>query len=144
MMTSPNHSVERLCDNNNEIDGDEESKISCAYDQDLMTINKLSKIGSIDNNEDDDLKSIPLESKTVTNITIVKRSHLNCTLCMDGIINAAATPCGHLFCWDCIVHYSQRHSNSETRGRKGIIEVPCPVCRYKYKQQQIRAIYGYV
>jgi len=40
----------------------------------------------------------------------------SCLLCMDQRRNTSMTPCGHLFCWECIIKHLQKSQN-------------CPFCR---------------
>jgi len=40
----------------------------------------------------------------------------SCLLCLDQRRNTSITPCGHLFCWECIIKHLQKSQN-------------CPFCR---------------
>ncbi|XP_065061069.1 peroxisome biogenesis factor 10-like [Rhopilema esculentum] len=44
------------------------------------------------------------------------RSKHNCPLCLEPIVDATTTLCGHLFCWNCIVCWCAN-------------KLECPVCR---------------
>ncbi|CAM9296499.1 unnamed protein product [Discosporangium mesarthrocarpum] len=53
-----------------------------------------------------------------------------CSLCMAPREFSAATPCGHLFCWECIVGWCQ--TNPE-----------CPLCRQLVQPQAIVCLHQY-
>lgn len=70
-----------------------------------------------------------------------------CALCREGLCQPACTPCGHVYCWSCLL---QLFAQSRTRTNTEILElrgnmslrVQCPECRHHFSPKQIRAIHA--
>jgi peroxin-10 len=52
---------------------------------------------------------------------------LQCLLCTEPLERPTLTPCGHLFCWDCVVPWCTKQST-------------CPLCRQTSTPQQLWAV----
>ena len=53
-----------------------------------------------------------------------------CVLCLEQVKSPSLTPCGHLFCWDCI------HSASINKGE-------CPCCKLSFSPSRIVLLHNY-
>jgi len=53
-----------------------------------------------------------------------------CTLCWDQRVNTACTPCGHLFCWGCVLHWLQTKHE-------------CPLCRESVQPSRVVPLLNY-
>jgi hypothetical protein len=94
-------------------------------------------------------------------------SSKQCSMCIDALVNPTAVPCGHIFCWTCIVTYvrspsaaaaSQSQSQSQLhpvggRAHSGIRGggshqgtgrmVKCPVCRTEFLEQKLLLLHNF-
>ncbi len=39
-----------------------------------------------------------------------------CPLCLDALSRPACVPCGHIFCWDCILTYVVQKQQQQSNG----------------------------
>mmetsp|Transcript_11648 Transcript_11648/g.22603 ORF Transcript_11648/g.22603 Transcript_11648/m.22603 type:complete len:116 (+) Transcript_11648:1666-2013(+) len=80
------------------------------------------------------------DSKLSRNLTRYKNKQIkhhdsdshSCGVCLNERINPAApTSCGHVFCWNCILHWVSN------------VRAECPLCRAKTRPQDIICLYNY-
>ena len=63
--------------------------------------------------------SASLQSKSQTSSQYSSSSYRRCPLCMDNVQRPTATPCGHVYCWKCIVRWSFSQDPLVGRDRDG-------------------------
>jgi late competence protein required for DNA uptake (superfamily II DNA/RNA helicase) len=75
-------------------------------------------------------------SKGTTTVQITNRI---CSLCREIVKSPTTTPCGHIYCWECLL--SLGRASSKRLGNSW--QMTCPSCRHKFQLRQIRVIYRY-
>lgn len=70
-----------------------------------------------------------LEKVTKSSERLVKESE-KCSLCLDKRCHTTATPCGHLFCWKCIMEWMQTKRE-------------CPLCRDNIEPSRLVYLQNY-
>lgn len=78
-----------------------------------------------------EIKGVPNDSQ-ISHINLEDPSQLpfipsasrNCILCLNDMMDPSCSPCGHLFCWACIMNWCKEREE-------------CPLCRQRCLRQQI-------
>lgn len=80
------------------------------------------------------LKGIPDESQVVhidladeSRLKFIPEASRTCVLCLNAMMDPSCAPCGHLFCWNCIINWCKERAE-------------CPLCRRACQGQQVLSL----
>lgn len=57
----------------------------------------------------------------------IPQASRSCILCLNAMTDPSCAPCGHIFCWDCILSWCKERPE-------------CPLCRQKCQAQQVLSL----
>ncbi|KAM3963048.1 LOW QUALITY PROTEIN: E3 ubiquitin-protein ligase RNF10 [Aphomia sociella] len=75
--------------------------------------------------EDGDYKAnlldpdVPVKWEQIEEIVVRSTGRSECPICLGASAAGRAGPCGHVYCWGCVLHYAAAHEKQPP---------PCPVC----------------
>lgn len=75
--------------------------------------------------EKTEIKHVTLEDPDV--LPFIPKQSRNCTLCLSPMTDPSCSPCGHIYCWDCLMNWCNERPE-------------CPLCRQKCHPQQIQPL----
>ncbi|CCH58748.1 hypothetical protein TBLA_0A09640 [Henningerozyma blattae CBS 6284] len=87
------------------------------YDDNPISLNKVTTKNVKYNNEKIDLKNPKI-------LPYIPEESRKCILCMSFMINPSCAPCGHIYCWNCLINWCKEKEE-------------CPLCRQKCDLQEI-------
>lgn len=96
--------------------------------------NRKTGLRKLENGDKDAIVGIPDESQ-VLHIDLSDESQLpyiptasrSCILCLNLMTDPSCAPCGHVFCWSCILNWCKERPE-------------CPLCRQKCQSQQVLSL----
>ena len=93
----------------------------------------------IDNGSDctgDDMPKEGPDAETKTESDNTRK----CSLCLAAMHTPAVTPCGHVFCWKCIITWAKQSAGRGSHSQNNPSKL-CPACRAPLLPQRIRALH---
>ncbi|CEP62320.1 ubiquitin-protein ligase peroxin 10 LALA0_S05e02938g [Lachancea lanzarotensis] len=95
----------------------DEKKDKTALDQQSLVLSGIPSNDQIDH--------IHLEN--TEELTFIKESSRKCVLCLEWMTDPSCGPCGHVFCWSCLLDWSEKRPE-------------CPLCRQTCRMESILPI----
>ncbi|QLL30835.1 hypothetical protein HG536_0A06500 [Torulaspora globosa] len=106
----------------------------------LMT-RQLGSLTRRKESNDSECKEMPTDSDIITNVPsetqiihvdlsdesqlpYIPKASRTCILCLSVMMDPSCAPCGHIFCWTCILNWTRERPE-------------CPLCRQNCKTQQV-------
>ncbi|SMN22269.1 similar to Saccharomyces cerevisiae YDR265W PEX10 Peroxisomal membrane E3 ubiquitin ligase, required for for Ubc4p-dependent Pex5p ubiquitination and peroxisomal matrix protein import [Maudiozyma saulgeensis] len=72
----------------------------------------------------DETKSHHIDLSDKDSFKFIPESSRKCILCLSDMIDPGCAPCGHIYCWKCIINWCKEKEE-------------CPLCRQTCKPQQV-------
>ena len=69
----------------------------------------------------------------------LESSSSSCPICLDNLVAPRIAPCGHLFCYPCILRHLDSSSDSDKDSTKDLIG-KCPCCYHLMLQKDLRPV----
>ncbi|SCU98401.1 LAFA_0G17656g1_1 [Lachancea sp. 'fantastica'] len=95
----------------------DENKRRPSDDQHSLLLSEIPPDDQVDHIHLEDLEELPF----------IKESSRKCILCLEWMTDPSCGPCGHVFCWRCLLDWSQKRPE-------------CPLCRQTCRMESILPI----